>query len=54
MDALFFGEMRRSASLVARIVNTNLEAQTLWLRQYRPFMSTKSFEQTQQVGRVTI
>ena len=51
----FFCEMCRSAtaSLVARMVNTNLEAQKLRLRQHRPFMSIKSFEQTQQVGRVT-
>ena len=50
-----FGEMCRSAtaSLVARMVNTNFEAQKLRLRQNRPFMSIKSFEQTQQVGRVT-
>ena len=50
-----FGEMCRSAtaSLVSRTVNTNLEAQKLRLRQHRPFMSIKSFEQTQQVGRVT-
>ena len=46
----FFGEMCRSASLV---VNTNLEAQKLRLGQHRPFMSIKSFEQTQQVGQVT-
>ena len=50
-----FGKMCRSAtaSLVSRMVNTNLEAQKLRLRQHRPFMSIKSFEQTQQVGRVT-
>ena len=41
------------ASLVARMVNTNLVAQKLRFRQHRPFMSIKSFEQTQQVGRVT-
>ena len=48
-------EMCRSAtaSLVARMVNTNLEAQKLRLKQHRPFMSIKSFEQTQQVIRVT-
>ena len=46
----FFGEMCRSTSLV---VNMNLEAQKLRLRQHRPFMSIKSFEQTQQVGQVT-
>ena len=43
----FFVEMCRSTSLV---VNTNLDAQKLRLRQHRPFMSIKSFEQTQQVG----
>ena len=50
-----FGEMCHSAtaSLVSRMVNTNLEAQKLRLRQHRPFMSIKLFEQTQQVGRVT-
>ena len=37
-------------SLVARMVNTNLEAQKLRLRQHRPFISIKSFEQAQQVG----
>ena len=54
-DLPCFGEMCRSAaaSPVARMVNTNLEAQKLRLRQHRPFMSIKSFEQTQQVGRVT-
>ena len=54
-ESAFFGEMCRSAaaSPVARMVNTNLEAQKLRLRQHRPFMSIKSFEQTQQVGRVT-
>ena len=41
------------ASLVAWKVNTNLEAQKLRLRQHRPFMSIKSFEQTQQVWQVT-
>ena len=46
----FFGEMCRSSSLV---VNTSLEAPKLRLRQHRPFMSIKSFEQTQQVGGVT-
>ena len=46
----FFGEMCRSTSLV---VNTNLDSQKLRLRQHRPFMSIKSFEQTQQVGQVT-
>ena len=41
-----FGEMCRSAtaSLVSQMVNTNLEAQKLRLRQHRPFMSIKSFE----------
>ena len=50
MEALF-GEMCHSttAGLISRMVNTNLEAQKL----HRPFMSIKSFEQTQQVGRVT-
>ena len=54
-EAFFFGEMCRSAtaSQVARMVNTNLEAQKLRLRQHQPFMSIKSFEQTQQVGWVT-
>ena len=43
-----FGEMCRSAtaSLVSRMVNTNLEAQKLRLRQHQPFMSIKSLEQT--------
>ena len=49
---LFFGEMCRSASLVAWMVNTNLDAQKLRLRQHRPFMLIKLFEQPQQVGRV--
>ena len=48
--SVFFCEMCRSSSLV---VNTNLEAPKLWLRQHRPFMSIKLFEQTQQVGGVT-
>ena len=39
-----FDEMCRSASLVARMINTNLEEQKLRLRQHRPFMSIKSFE----------
>ena len=54
METLF-GEMFRSAtaSLVSQMVNTNLEAQNLRLRQHRSFMSIDSFEQTQQVGRVT-
>ena len=45
----FFGEMCRSSSLV---VNTSLEAPKLRLRQHRPFMWIKSFEQTKQVGGV--
>ena len=53
MEALFFGEMCRRASQVARMFNTNLEAQKLWLRQHRPFMSIKPLEQTLQVGQVT-
>ena len=52
-EAVFFGEMCLNASLVAQMVNTNLEAQKLWLRQHWPFVSIRSFEQTQQVGRVT-
>ena len=39
----FLGEMCRSSSLV---VNTSLEAPKLRLRQHRPFMSFKSFEQS--------
>ena len=40
-------------AVVLLVVNTNREAQKLRLRQHRPFMSIKSFEQTQQVGQVT-
>ena len=41
------------ALLVAQMVNKNLKAQKLRLRQHRSFMSIKSFEQTQQMRRVT-
>ena len=44
----FFGEMCRSSSLV---VNTSLEAPKLRLRQHRPSMSIKSFEETKAGGR---